>query len=155
MSTDPTPPVPTPPTPPTPPASWGSRVTTFIKTWATPLAIFVLAGAIIFHTFSPVPSNPVTLDAKKLGQNYGLVLRQSYADACKVTASDLRAGKKVTEAQADFVNAWKTAREAAFVRDVKPLFNPVLPEGTEDPSSTQRQAAADLWEKFAAGVSGK
>lgn len=127
-----------------------------LKDFLTPLAIFALAGVLLYDRLAPRNDTPVdpTVNGAALGRAYGPVLVATYADAWIAAASTLDEGKSIAEAQKVLQDTWKDGRVKAFKADVQPGFALVLPEGTEPSDPAKRSQVSDLWRAFARGLKG-
>jgi hypothetical protein len=126
------------------------------KDYATPVALLILAGVVLFDHFAllALPRPEPAINAQALGRSYAPSLVAGYADAWLAAAKALEDGRSVAEAQGTLQESWKDARVKAFREEVAPVFALVLPEGTEPADAAKRAQVALLWRSFAKGLKG-
>ncbi|MGE3820970.1 MAG: hypothetical protein AB7I30_16280 [Isosphaeraceae bacterium] len=125
-----------------------------LRDYATPLALLLLSGVLLFNRFYPAVETPLepSVNALALGRAYAPKLVDSYAEGWLAAAKAIEEGKPVVEAQNALQEAWKAARAKAFAAEVQPGMSLVLPEGTEPSDAKKRSEVAELWRAFARGL---
>lgn len=125
-----------------------------LRDYATPLALTLLSGVLLFNRFFPPTEAPAapSVNAVALGRAYAPRLVDSYAEGWIAAAKAVEEGRSVAEAQKSLQDAWKEARTKAFVAEVQPGLSLVLPEGTEPSDASKRAEVGELWRAFARGL---
>jgi hypothetical protein len=119
------------------------------------LAIFfgcVFIGVCVY--FKPVPGTDSVSrrDATQAGKAYGQALCTTYANSVDQAGTAIGTGQSIAEAQSKMQQGWNQARTAEFNKIITPIFNTILPEGSEPSSQAQRDQLANAFHQVAQGV---
>jgi hypothetical protein len=120
-----------------------------------PIAI-VLAGLLIALAIylKPAPgTSPAShRDAVAAGKAYGEALCSTYANSLDQAGTGIGTGQSMAQAQEGMQKGWNQARTAEFNKTITPVFNTILPEGSEPSSQAQRDQLATAFHQVAQGV---
>ena len=128
-----------------------------LRDFATPVALMVVAGVLLFVHYSgpgPPPTPDATVNGAALGRAFAPKLVAGYAEAWVAAAKVIEDGGTVAAAQGVLRDAWLKSRNDAFTTEVEPGFAIVLPAGTEPADAAKRRQVALLWRSFASGLKG-
>lgn len=125
------------------------------RSFTIPIAIFlgcVFIGLAIY--FKPAPGTEAvsSRDAVTAGKQYGQALCSTYANALDQAGTAIGTGLSMSEAQSKMQQGWNQARTTEFNKQVVPIFNMILPEGSEPSSQAQRDQLAQAFHQVAGGV---
>jgi hypothetical protein len=90
----------------------------------------------------PTPESPADARFVSVGRDYKSGLGKAYASAIVAGASDLDAGKPISDAMKAIGQGWDRNRQALFDQVVAPELNKVFPEGGKDADVTASQRAS-------------
>jgi hypothetical protein len=118
------------------------------------VAVLALVGVVGWQHFGPKPAS-VADTYYSTGKTFVPILGSTYGDGWIAAADAMEQGKTVADCQQIIAGTWKDKRVAAFIQNVTPVFQAVMPEGQEPGDPAKRKAIAEMWRSFGKGLKGQ